>query len=118
MEFDFFHEWESVQTVKVGSELMKKLVTLQSIETMTVVDSTFPAGHPDEGVDIQRYLFANSRYLFAKELSDVLSEECHKMVGNEGESDSPTSNARNNPQVLNELLALVLDTRTTHFTLG
>ena len=113
MEFDFFHEWESVQTVKVGSKLMEKLVTLQSIETMEVVDSTFPTGHPDEGVDIQRYLFANSRYLFAQELSGVLSEECQKMAGNEGKSI-----ARNNPQVLIELLALVLDTRTTHFTLG
>ena len=117
MEFDFFHEWESVKTVKVGGKLMKKLVTLQSINNMTVVDSTFPTGHPDDGVDIQRYWFANSRYLFAQELSGVLSDECQKMVDNEGESNSPT-NTRNNPQVLVELLTSVLDTRTTHFTLG
>ncbi len=117
MEFDFFNEWDLVKTVKVGSKLMKKLAMLQSIRDIDVISSTFPVGHPDEGEEIEQYLLKNAKYSFAKDLSDMLSDECQQML-NKGKPPKPTPDVPSDPQVLAELLALVLDDNTTHFSLG
>lgn len=117
MEFDFFNEWDLVKTVKVGSKLMKKLTMLQSIGDMDVISSTFPEGHPDSGEEIERYLLKSAKYSFAKDLSEILSDECQQRLNNE-KPPKPTPDVLSDPQVLAELLALVLDDNTTHFTLG
>ena len=119
MDFDFFNDWEQAGTVKVGSELIKKVVYLKSFESMSLVDSTFPVGHSDEGAKIERYLLKDSKYPFAKELSNLLSDECHVLISAKSNTDlSATSERKSNPQVLAELLSLILDDKTTHFTLG
>ena len=119
MEFDFFNEWELFKTVKVGRELMKKVAYLKSLENTSLVDSTFPLGHANEGATIERYLLTDSKYLLAKELSDLLSNECHQLISTKSDTDlNTTSKKKSNPQVLAELISLVLDDKTTHFTLG
>ena len=120
MEFDFFNEWERVKTVKVGSTLMKKIASLPSLDNMSLIDATFPAGHADAGEQIERYVLKDSRYPFAEALSKLLIEECQTMTSNEGDSSAQNSESKtnNNSQVLVELLSLVLDDKTTHFALG
>lgn len=82
MDFDFFNEWEQLGTVKVGRHLSGKIVRLKSLEKMDVVQSTFPEGHSDEGCEIERYELGNIKYLFAKEISNILSDECYKLSKN------------------------------------
>lgn len=119
MDFDFFNEWEQLETIKVGRQLSGKLVRLKSLEKMDVDQSTFPAGHSDEGCEVERYVLGKVKYLFAKEISNILSDECHKLSKElEENSKVELSSETNNPQVLVKLLAIVLDPETTHFSLG
>lgn len=119
MDFDFFNEWEQIGTIKVGRQLSGKLVRLRSLEKMDVDQSTFPEGHSDEGCEVERYVLGGKKYLFAKEISNILSDECHKLSKEPEESSkSELSSEASNPQVLVKLLALVLDPKATHFSLG
>lgn len=119
MDFDFFNEWEQLGTIKVGRQLSGKLVRLKSLEEMDVDQSTFPEGHSNEGSEIERYVLGGVKYLFAKEISSILSDECHKLSKElEENSEIELSSETNNPQVLVKLLALLLDPDTTHFSLG
>lgn len=119
MDFDFFNEWEQLGTIKVGRQLSGKLVRLKSLEKMDVNQSTFPEGHSDEGCKIERYVLGRIKYLFAQEISNILSDECHKLSKELEESSKNELNSEaKNPQVLVKLLALVLDPKATHFSLG
>ncbi len=118
MEFDFFNEWEQVGTVKVGSQLTKKLVKLESLDNLDMVESQFPSEHPDAGCEIERYVLGKGKYLFAKEISNILSDECYKLASSESDSQIESVCEINNPQVLVKLLSLLIDSNTTHFTLG
>lgn len=120
MEFDFFRDWEQVETVKVGSQLMRKIAKLDSFSTMNSSVELFPAGHPDEGCEVERFELLDTRYLFAKDLSNILVGECNKIATNEEEAKltKDDSSFSNNPQVLVKLLSLVLDGKITHFSFG
>jgi hypothetical protein len=113
MEFEFFKNWEPVKNIKVGRKLMKKIVPLKSLEHLGFEESTFPEKYPDRGEKISRYVLDKNRYFFTEELSDVLTEECHKLSQKEASEEK-----RNNPQVLIDLLSCVLNKEITHFTLG
>lgn len=120
MEFDFFSDWNQVETVKVGSQLMRKIAKFDSFSMMNSSVEFFPAGHPDEGDEVERFELIDARYLFAKDLSSILVGECNKIATNEGESKfkKDESSIFNNPQVLVKLLSLVLDDKITHFSFG
>lgn len=119
MEFEFFSEWESLGKIKVGRQLTKKLVKLKSLKKMDWEQSTFPEGHSDEGSEIGLHVLGREKYLFAKEISNILCDECHKLSKeSEESSEIELSSENNNPQVLVKLLALLLDSKATHFSLG
>lgn len=120
MEFDFFRDWEQVETVKVGSQLMRKIAKFDSFSSMNSSAEVFPAGHPDEGCEVERFKLGDVRYLFAKDLSSILVGECNKIATNEDEAKltKDDSSVLNNPQVLVKLLSLVLDSKVTHFAFG
>jgi len=119
MDFDFFSEWEQLGTIKVGRQLAGKLVKLKSLEKMDLEQSTFPEGHSDEGCEVERYVLGRIKYLFAEEISNILCGECHKLSKeSEGSSEVELSSETNNPQVLVKLLALLLDSKATHFSIG
>lgn len=119
MDFDFFNKWEQLGTVKVGRHLSGKIVRLKSLKQMDLVQSTFPEGYSDAGCEIERYELGNIKYLFAKEISNILSDECYKLSKELEESSKvELSDETNNPQVLVKLLALLLDPNATHFSLG
>lgn len=120
MEFDFFRDWEQVETVKVGNQLMRKIIKSDQFLSIKSSVEFFPAGHPDEGCEVELFELSNIRYLFAKDLSVILVGECNKIATNEDEAKLTKDNSSvlNNPQVLVKLLSLILDEKITHFSFG
>lgn len=120
MDFDFYNKWEQIGTVKIGNPLIKKIVQLDSINKMNIIESIFPSGHPAEGETLELYVLDEKRYQLAKNISEILSDECQKALIESQKNSIETKDSEefNNPQVLVKLLSLLLDPNTTHFALG
>lgn len=118
MDFDFFKDFERVGTIKLGSELTGKIINLDSFQEFEFFDLKFPEGHEDAGNITEAYNLEKKRYEFAKDISKLIIDECTKIINDikhkkVDEFDLPT-----NPQVLANLLELVLDTQANSFTMG
>jgi|GEM_PF-5997089 len=118
MDIDFFKGFEPVDTVKLGKELAKKVVSLETLNDMSMVELEFPEGHPDVGSSVEVYSLEEQRYAFAKDLSDLLSEECFKILNAPEKVGGESRELPNNPKVLSDLISLVLDGDVTSFALG
>jgi hypothetical protein len=129
MEFGFFKEWTSVGTIRVGKELMKKIMSTSLKNQESKLD-VFPEDIPDNGGEsIERYLLSSSfRYSFGKDLSEILQGEFHKKIKEEeknseilddkDKAQEQDKDCKSNVQVIVELLSFVVNEEITHFTFG
>lgn len=118
MDIDFFKGFDLVDTVKLGKEIAEKVVSLEALNDMRMVELEFPEGHPDVGSSVEAYLLEKQRYAFAKGLSDLISEECFKILSSPEENIVESLESLSNPKVLSCLISLVLDSDVTSFALG
>lgn len=118
MDFDFFKGFECLGSVKLGSALTPKIIALNSFNALEIFELKFPEGHQDAGNVMDAYGLEEQRYAFAKDISQLISEECSKILSNREKQKIEKSDSPSNPQVLSNLLSMVLDTESTSFTLG
>jgi hypothetical protein len=118
MDFDFYKNFQHMGSVKLGSELSGKFIVLESFQKLELFELKFPEGHEDAGNVMEVRRLEENRYELAKEISQMIFEECGKIIyGMKNKKvnnvDSPT-----NPEVLSSLLSMVLNTETTSFSMG
>jgi len=118
MDFDFFKGFELHGSIKLGKELMRKIVILDSLKSMNIIELKFPDGHPDAGNTIEVYSLEEQRYAFAKDISQLIIEECVKILGSRKKLDIKNPESPSNPKVLSDLVAMILDIESTSFALG
>lgn len=113
MDFDFFKGWDVEGSIKIGRPLIMKVVKSKALASIDPQDDIFPKGHDDAGNKIERYKLADIRYLFAKEICEILMGECHKAI-----KAPPKKNKNGNQQVLVKLLSYILNDKISHFSIG
>jgi hypothetical protein len=118
MDIDFFKGFDLVDTVKLGKEIAEKVVSLDALNDMRMIELEFPEGHPDVGSSVEVYSLYNQKYAFAKGLSDLLSEECFKILNSPEAKGVESRESPSNPKVLSCLISLVLDSDVTYFAIG
>ena len=118
MDFDFFKDFERIGSIKLGSELTEKIINLDSFQDFELFDLKFPEGHEDAGNVIDAYSLEKKRYEFAKDIGKLVSDECTKIINDIKHKKVDKVNLPSNPQVLSNLLELVLNTQANSFTMG
>lgn len=118
MELDFFKDFEHIGSIKLGSELTSKIITLDSFQKIEILALKYPEEHEDAGNVMDAYSFTKERYNFAKEIGQLISDECTKIINDMKNKNVDKLTLPTNPQVLANLLLLVLNTETNFFTLG
>ncbi len=120
MELSFFKEWDSYTTIKIGRELMNKIVKLDSIDSLTIKEEAFPVGSTDEGNTIARYQLDNiSKLYLLKDLNKVLLEEIEKeKLKQKQEGNTLDIEPYDNISVLIKLITVVWSNEVTHFSIG
>lgn len=118
MDFDFFNGFEHKGSVKLGQDLSVKVLNLKSFMAWNPFELKFPEGHQDAGNVMDAYSLEEKRYVFAKEISELISDECAKFLYYKNKHKIVKSDSPSNPQVLSSFIVMVLDDESSSFTVG
>lgn len=118
MEFDFFNEWNRTSTIKVGRHLMGKIVKLSSFQELSSNLDNFPEGTIDAGNQLERYsLSFSQKLLLTRDIGKILVDEAEKLHLNKNLKEIKIGSS-DDLSVLSQLISIIWNKDTTHFTFG
>ncbi|MDM8558075.1 hypothetical protein [Candidatus Parabeggiatoa sp. HSG14] len=110
MEFLFMKGWNYGKSIVVRSQLLKDIVTTQSLSQLTNRSETIPKDLEEGGEEIDRFDLRDKRYQLATDITILLTNELTKANRQQEHND--------NPQILVNLLQEVICEENTHFRFG
>lgn len=117
MELNFYKGWENLGTIKIGKDLMKKIIILQSFNSLSSEIESFPDDSIDKGNKIEKYyLNVEAKLSLVRDLSQILTDETNKLKIKE--SDNIEIDPHDNLSILLDLLSKIWNQDTTHFAIG
>ncbi|MDM8562014.1 hypothetical protein QUF54_01520 [Candidatus Marithioploca araucensis] len=110
MEFLFMKGWNYGKSIVVRSQLLKDLVTTQSLAQLKNLTETSPKDLEEGGEEIDRFDIRDKRYQLATDITILLTNELTRTNRQQERND--------NPQILVNLLQEIICEENTHFRFG
>lgn len=110
MEFRFMKGWNYGKSIVVRSQLLKDIVTTQSLAQLKNLTETSPKDLEEGGEEIDRFDLRDKRYQLATDITILLTNELTRTNRQQERND--------NPQILVNLLQEIICEENTHFRFG
>jgi translation elongation factor EF-Tu-like GTPase len=102
--------WNYGKSIVVRSQLLKDIVTTQSLAQLKNLTETSPKDLEEGGEEIDRFDLRDKRYQLATDITILLTNELTRTNRQQERND--------NPQILVNLLQEIICEENTHFRFG
>ncbi len=102
--------WNYGKSIVVRSQLLKDIVTTQSLAQLKNLTETIPKDLEEGGEEIDRFDLRDKRYQLATDITILLTNELTRTNRQQERND--------NPQILVNLLQEIICEENTHFRFG